>query len=76
MDKDGTLKKMLTNQFTEECSQDLFLFFYKYFNELQEFYQNEGELPPVADELARIFQRKKKDVSEIISEMRRGDKSF
>lgn len=76
MDKDGTLKKMLTNQFTEECSQDLFLFFYKYFNELQEVYQNEGELPPVADELSRIFQQKKKDVSVIISEMRRGDKSF
>ncbi len=76
MDKDGKLKKMVTNQFTEECSQDLFLFFYKYFNELQEVYQNEGELPPVADELSRIFQRKKKDVSEIISEMRRGDKSF
>lgn len=76
MDKDGKLKKMVTNQFTEECSQDLFLFFYKYFNELQEVYQNEGELPAVADELSRIFQRKKKDVSEIISEMRRGDKSF
>jgi hypothetical protein len=76
MDKDGKLKKMVTNQFTEECSQDLFLFFYKYFNELQEVYQNEGELPPVADELARIFQRKKKDVSEIISDMQRGDKSF
>ena len=76
MDKDGKLKKMITNQFTEECSQDLFLFFYKYFNELQEVYQNEGELPPVADELARIFQRKKKDVSEIISDMQRGDKSF
>jgi hypothetical protein len=74
MDKDGTLKKMLTNQFTEECSQDLFLFFYKYFNELLEIQHNEGELPPVADELARIFQRKKKDVSEIISEMQRGDK--
>jgi len=76
MDKNGKLKKMVTNQFTEECSQDLFLFFYKYFNELQEVYQNEGELPPVADELARIFQRKKKDVSEIISDMQRGDKSF
>ncbi len=75
MDKDGKLKKMVTNQFTEECSQDLFLFFYKYFNELLEIYHNNGELPPVADELARIFQKKKKDISEIISEMQRKDKS-
>lgn len=74
MDKSGKLKKMVTNQFTEECSQDLFMFFYKYFNELLEIHQNEGELPLVADELSRIFQRKKKDVSEIISEMQRGEK--
>lgn len=75
MDKDGTLKKVVANQFTEECSQDLFMFFYKYYNELMDMYHTDDELPPVADELARIFERKKKDVSEIISDMQRGDKT-
>jgi len=75
MGNDGKLKKVITNQFTEDCSQDLFLFFYKYYNELIELYQSEGELPPTADELARIFHKKKKGVSEIISDMQRGDKT-
>ena len=75
MDKDGTLKKVVANQFTEECSQDLFLFFYKYYNELIEKYHEDDELPPVADELARIFERKRKDVSEIISDMQRVEKT-
>ena len=75
MDKDGKLKKVVTNQFTEDCSQDLFMFFYKYYNELLEIYQTGGELPPTADELARIFHKKKKDISEIISDMQRGDKT-
>ncbi len=75
MDKDGKLKKVITNQFSEACSQDLFLFFYKYYNELLEIYQAEGELPSSADELARIFQKKKKDISEIISDMQQIDKT-
>ena len=75
MDNDGKLKKVVTNQFTEECSQDLFLFFYKYYNELIEKYHEDDELPPVADELARIFERKRKDVSEIISDMQRVEKT-
>jgi len=74
MDRDGKLKKVVSNQFSEECSQDLFMFFFKYYNELLDLFHEEGEMPPVADELARIFQRKKKDVSEIISDMQRGDK--
>jgi hypothetical protein len=75
MEKDGKLRKIITNQFTEDCSQDLFLFFYKYYNELVEIYQSSGELPSTADELSRIFERKKKDISEIISEMQRIDKT-
>lgn len=75
MDKDGKLKKVVTNQFSEACSQDLFLFFYKYYNELLEIYQTEGELPSSADELARIFHKKKKDISEIISDMQQLDKT-
>ncbi|MBT8334051.1 MAG: hypothetical protein KJP19_06420 [Deltaproteobacteria bacterium] len=75
MEKDGKLRKIITNQFTEDCSQDLFMFFYKYYNELVEIYQTGGELPSTADELARIFERKKKDISEIISEMQRLDKT-
>ncbi|NNK93520.1 MAG: hypothetical protein HKP41_04125 [Desulfobacterales bacterium] len=51
------------------------MFFYKYYNELVEIYQTGGELPSTADELARIFERKKKDISEIISEMQRLDKT-
>lgn len=76
MDRDGKLKKVVSNQFTEECSQDLFMFFFKYYNELLDLFHEVGEMPPVADELARIFQRKKKDVSEIISDMQRGDKIY
>ena len=75
MDKDGKLKKVVTNQFSEDCSQDLFMFFYKYYNELLEIYQATQELPPTADELARLFHKKKKDISEIISDMQRGDKT-
>lgn len=75
MEKDGKLRKIITNQFTEDCSQDLFLFFYKYYNELVDIYQSSGELPSTADELSRIFERKKKDISEIISEMQRIDKT-
>jgi len=75
MDKDGRLKKVITNQFSEDCSQDLFLFFYKYYNELLEIHQSEGELPSTADELARIFQKKKKDIADIISDMQQIDKT-
>lgn len=75
MDKDGKLKKVVTNQFSEACSQDLFLFFYKYYNEIWEIYQTEGELPSSADELARIFQKKKKDIAEIISDMQQLDQA-
>ena len=75
MDKDGKLKKVITNQFSEDCSQDLFMFFYKYYNELLEIYQSTNELPATADELARIFHKKKKDISEIITDMQRGDKT-
>ena len=35
MNKDGSLKKVTTNPFSEECCQDLFMFFYKYYNELK-----------------------------------------
>ena len=46
------------------------MFFYKYYNELLEIHRERGELPSTADELTRIFQKKKKDVKEIIEEMR------
>jgi len=75
MEKDGKLRKIITNQFTEDCSQDLFMFFYKYYNELVEIHHTSGELPSTADELSRIFERKKKGISEIISEMQRIDKT-
>lgn len=70
MTKDGSLKKVTTNPFSEECCQDLFMFFYKYYNELVDIQQTTGELPSTADELTRIFQKQKRDVKEIIAEMR------
>ena len=68
-DKDGKLVTIIINQFSEDCYQDLFLFFYKYYNELTEIYTRENELPSTAEEIARIFQKKKKDAHDIIKEM-------
>ncbi len=68
-DKDGKLIKIIINSFTESCYQDLFLFFYKYYNELLEIYENEKEIPATATELARIFKSKQKDAEEIIANM-------
>lgn len=65
-DKDGKKVKVVTNTFTEDCYQDLFFFFYKYYNELTEVYGETSELPSTADELARIFQKKKMDASEVV----------
>ena len=52
-DKDGKLITIIINQFSEDCYQDLFLFFYKYYNELTEIYNREKEMPSTADEIAR-----------------------
>lgn len=65
-DKDGNRVKVVTNTFSEDCYQDLFFFFYKYYNELTEMYSENEELPSTADELARIFQKKKMDASDIV----------
>jgi len=74
MDVDGALKKVTTHPFTEECCQDLFMFFYKYYNELVDIHRTKGELPSTADELTRIFQKRKKDAKEIIAEMQQASK--
>lgn len=68
-DKDGKLIKIIINSFTESCYQDLFFFFYKYYNELLEIYEKEKEIPSTAIELARIFKSKQKDAEEIIASM-------
>ena len=68
-DKDGKLITIIINQFSEDCYQDLFLFFYKYYNELTEIYNREKELPSTAEEIARIFQTKKKGAFDIVKEM-------
>lgn len=65
-DKDGKKVKVVTNTFTEDCYQDLFFFFYKYYNELTEIFAEINELPSTAEELARIFQKKKMDASEVV----------
>lgn len=70
-DKDGKLITIIINQFSEDCYQDLFLFFYRYYNELTEIYSREQELPSTANEIARIFQTKPKEAHEIVREMHR-----
>jgi len=70
-DKDGKLIKIIINSFTESCYQDLFFFFYKYYNELLEIYEEEKEIPATAKELARIFKSKHKDAEDIIANMHR-----
>lgn len=68
-DKNGKLIKIIVNSFTESCYQDLFFFFYKYYNELLEVYEQEKEIPSTASELARIFKSKQRDAEDIIASM-------
>jgi hypothetical protein len=68
-DKAGKPITITINQFSEDCYQDLFLFFYKYYNELTEIYNREKQLPSTAEEIARIFQKKKIDVHDMVQEM-------
>ena len=68
-DKSGKLIKIIVNSFTESCYQDLFFFFYKYYNELLEIYEEEKEIPSTADELSRIFKSKQRDAEDIIASM-------
>ena len=70
-DKNGKLIKIIVNSFTESCYQDLFFFFYKYYNELLEIYEQEQEIPATAEELARVFKSKQRDAEEIIATMHR-----
>jgi len=70
-DRDGKLIKIIINSFSESCYQDLFFFFYKYYNELLEIYEEEKEIPSTAEELARIFKSKQKDAEDIIANMRK-----
>lgn len=65
-DKDGNKVKIVTNTFSEDCYQDLFFFFYKYYNELVDIYQKDEALPSTADELSRIFQKKKPETKDIV----------
>ena len=70
-DRDGNLVKVVTNSFSADCFQDLFLFFYRYYNELIDLYEKQGELPTTADELARIFQKRRKSAEQIIAQLHR-----
>lgn len=69
--RDGKLIKVTACSFPEDCYQDLFLFFYKYYNELMDIYDTNKSLPSTADEIARIFKRRQKDVELIISEIQK-----
>lgn len=68
-DQNGKLTKVITNSFSDDCYQDLFLFFYKYYNELLDIYDANQELPSTADELSRIFKKKRKGAEQIIAQM-------
>lgn len=68
-DKDGKLITIVINQFSEDCYQDLFLFFYRYYNELTEIYSREQMLPSTAEEIARIFQKKSKEAQDIVKDI-------
>ncbi len=68
-DKDGKLITIVINQFSEDCYQDLFLFFYRYYNELTEIYGREQILPSTAEEIARIFQKKSKEAQDIVKDI-------
>lgn len=74
MGKDGKLRKTVADQFGEGVNQDLFLFFFKYYNELLDIYQEEEELPSTADEIARVFEKKKRDPLSIVRAMRAPNK--
>jgi hypothetical protein len=73
-DKDGKLVKIITNSFSDACYQDLFLFFYKYYNELMDIYLSKNELPSTAEELSRVFKKKRKGAEQIIAQMHRHPK--
>jgi hypothetical protein len=62
---------VITNSFSDDCYQDLFLFFYKYYNELLDLYEANQKLPSTADELSRIFKKKRKGAEQIIAQMRK-----
>lgn len=68
-DKEGKQVKVVVSSFSDACYQDLFFFFYKYYNELIDMYEKEQKLPAIADELARIFSKKPKGAEEIIAEI-------
>ncbi len=68
-DRDGKLVKIITSSFSEDCYQDLFLFFFKYYNELLDIYEAKEALPSTADELGRIFKKKRKGAEQIIAQM-------
>lgn len=68
-DKNGKVTKVITSSFTEDCYQDLFLFFYKYYNELIDLYDKQQQLPTTADELDRIFRKRRKGAEQIIAQM-------
>ncbi len=68
-DKDGNKVKITTNTFSDNCYQDLFFFFYKYYSELMEIQTEEGRVPSTAEELARIFQKKKTDAADIVKSL-------
>lgn len=74
-DKNGKLTTVISSSFSEDCYQDLFLFFYKYYNELLDIYEAEKALPSTADELARIFRKKRKGAEQIIAQMHKRPQS-
>ncbi len=70
-ERGGKNHKIVVNTFSDACYQDLFFFFFKYYYELQEMYKEEGNIPSMAEELARIFKSRGKNARKIIANMQR-----
>ncbi len=66
---DGKITKFTENGFSKESYQNLFLFFYRYYNELLDIYEQKQKLPSANEELDRIFRKKTKGIEKIISQM-------
>ena len=69
----NTIRRSTGNTLSDSCYQDLFIFFFRYYNELMEIYEEKGEIPSSEDEQNRLFKSKQKNAQDIIFNMRRNN---
>ncbi len=68
-DDNGQFTKHTVNTFSNKSYQNLFLFFYSYYNELLDLYEKDEKLPSPNEELDRILRKEPVGVEKIISQM-------